>query len=214
MSEARDKIQHRIKKILRNEVKVKQEEEEDDDENDEWDLLGHPCRTLSSVLRKYLTCRNSSYPDKMKYIQYVFDFDDYSNISFEKFKDILEEENSDEDEDSDEELDEEEVKRKEEEIIKKYHEKVEKLEQNWNIHADDLIIDKDYNEKQENYLGSEENSKRFFIKYILILVQLFLKQCKVDYKEINTFVNYLKRLIDYPSSNCLSMQRVISLLFY
>ena len=205
MSEARDKIQHRIKKILRNEVKVKQEEEEDDDENDEWDLLGHPCRTLSSVLRKYLTCRNSSYPDKMKYIQYVFDFDDYSNISFEKFKDILEEENSDEDEDSDE----EEKKRKEEEIRKKYLVIVEILKQNWNIHANDLIIDEDHNEKQENYLESEENSKRFFNKYVLILVQLFLKQCKVSKYDIRALVNYLKRLINSPYKYSSIMHRVI-----
>ena len=143
----------------------------------------------------------------MKFIQYVFDFDDYSNIDFEIFKEDLEEENKDENKDEKKELDEEEIR-------KKYLEKVAKLKWSWNIHADDLIIDKDYNEKQKNYLESEENSKRFFNKYVLILVQLFLKQCKVDYKEINTFVNYLKRLIDYPSSNCLSMQRVISLLFY
>ena len=214
MSEARDKIQHRIKKILRNEIKVKQEEEEEDDENDEWDLLGHPCRTLSSVLRKYLTCRNSSYPDKMKYIQYVFDFDDYSNISFEKFKDILEEENSDEDEDSDEELDEEEKKRKEEEIRKKYLVIVEILKQNWNIHANDLIIDEDHNEKQENYLESEENSKRFFNKYVLILVQLFLKQCKVSKYDIRALVNYLKRLINSPYKYSSIMHRVIILPFY
>ena len=210
MSEARDKIQQRILKILRNKVKIKvekkeevEEEEKKEEEEVEWDLLGHPCRTLSSVLQKYLTCRNSSYPDKMKFIQYVFDFDDYSNIDFEIFKEDLEEENKDEKKELDE-----------EEIRKKYLEKVAKLKWSWNIHADDLIIDKDYNEKQENYLESEENSKRFFNKYVLILVQLFLKQCKVDYKEINTFVNYLKRLIDYPSSNSLSIQRVINLLFY
>ena len=207
MSEARDKIQHRIKKILEDKEDEEENEEEDDDE--EWDLLGHPCRTLSSVLRKYLTCRNSSYPDKMKYIQYVFDFDDYSNISFEKFKDILEEENWDEDEDSDEELDEEEVKRKEEEIRKKYLVIVEILKQNWNIHANDLIIDEDHNEKQENYLESEENSKRFFNKYVLILVQLFLKQCKVSKYDIRALVNYLKRLINSPYKYSSIMHRVI-----
>ena len=147
----------------------------------------------------------------MKYIQYVFDFDDYSNISLEEFKENLEEENSDEDEDSDEELDEEEVKRKEEEIRKKYLVIVEILKQNWNIHANDLIIDEDHNEKQENYLESEENSKHFFNKYILILVQLFLKQCYVDYDEISAFVFYLKRLINSPSSDSSTKHRVIIL---
>ena len=68
---------------------------------------------------------------------------------------------------------------------------MEILKQNWNIHANDLIIDEDHNEKQENYLESEENSKHFFNKYVLILVQLFLKQCYVDYDEINAFVFYL-----------------------
>ena len=150
----------------------------------------------------------------MKFIQYVFDFDDYSNISFEKFKEKLEDENSNDDEEEeedDDELDEEEMKRIEEEIKKKYHEEVEKLKQNWNIHADDLIIDKDYNEKQKNYLESEENSKHFFNKYVLILVQLFLKQCYVDYDEISAFVFYLKRLINSPSSDSSTKHRVIIL---
>ena len=72
-----------------------------------------------------------------------------------------------------------------------------------------MIIDKDYNEKQKNYLESEENSKRFFNKYVLILVQLFLKQCKVSKYDIRAFVFYLKRLINSPSSDSSIMYRVI-----
>ena len=143
----------------------------------------------------------------MKFIQYVFDFDDYSNIDFEKFKEDLEEENSDENKDEKKELDEEEIR-------KKYHEKVAKLKWSWNIHADDLIIDKYYNEKQKNYLESEENSKRFFNKYVLILVQLFLKQCKVSKYDIRALVNYLKRLINSPYKYSSIMHRVIIPPFY
>ena len=91
---------------------------------------------------------------------------------------------------------------------------MEILKPNWNIHANDLIIDEDHNEKQENYLESEENSKRFFNKYVLILVQLFLKQCHVDYDEISAFVFYLKRLINSPYKYSSIMHRVIMPPFY